>query len=347
MSSLRNSLHRRNHKERSQLAHRSRLGILEKHKDYVLRARDYHSKQDRLTRLRQKAADRNKDEFYFGMNNQRTQKGVHIKDRGNSALPVDMVKVLKSQDENYIRTMRTAGLKKIEKIKEQLSAMADLLRPGSAAIDEEDEEEALDEEDLEILQEAGIIIKPSDKRQQRIKRNPKHIVFAEDEAEARQLAASRKMQTKKDDDAMVVEDTSVDLGWKTADEHPSLKKRKSTSASRDKDEASTEGLLAAEERRELSTMNRSRLLKELSARLHRDKMLRYAEREMEMQKLLMGKGASTKLQGVERVGGKDSDDEDEADSFGGRRGKRASKPQPVDEKAYKPRVYKWRAERKR
>lgn len=71
-SSLRNSLHRRNHKERSQLLNRERLGILEKHKDYVLRARDYHSKQDRITRLRQKAADRNKDEFYFGMNNEKT-----------------------------------------------------------------------------------------------------------------------------------------------------------------------------------------------------------------------------------------------------------------------------------
>ena len=73
MSSLRNSLHRRNHKERSQLAHRARLGILEKHKDYVLRARDYHSKQDRLNRLKQKAADRNKDEFYFAMHRQRTE----------------------------------------------------------------------------------------------------------------------------------------------------------------------------------------------------------------------------------------------------------------------------------
>ena len=72
MSSLRNSLHRRNHKERSQLAHRSRLGILEKHKDYVLRARDFHSKQDRITRLRQKAVDRNRDEFYFGMKGERT-----------------------------------------------------------------------------------------------------------------------------------------------------------------------------------------------------------------------------------------------------------------------------------
>ena len=73
MSSLKNSLHRRSHKERSQLSHRTRLGILEKHKDYVLRARDYHSKQDRLKRLAQKASERNKDEFYFGMNKQRTE----------------------------------------------------------------------------------------------------------------------------------------------------------------------------------------------------------------------------------------------------------------------------------
>lgn len=71
--SLRNSLHRRNHKERSQLAHRSRLGLLEKHKDYVKRARDFHSKQSRIKRLREKAAERNKDEFYFGMVNSKTE----------------------------------------------------------------------------------------------------------------------------------------------------------------------------------------------------------------------------------------------------------------------------------
>lgn len=126
-SSLRNSLHRRNHKERGQLAHRKKFGLLEKHKDYAKRARDYHSKQDRLTRLKQKAAERNKDEFYFSMTKEKTrvswvhharslnliicQGGVHIKDRGNVALPTDMVKVLKTQDENYIRTMRAVGLK--------------------------------------------------------------------------------------------------------------------------------------------------------------------------------------------------------------------------------------------
>lgn len=49
------------------------MGILEKHKDYVLRARDYHSKQERINRLREKAATRNKDEFYFSMTKERTE----------------------------------------------------------------------------------------------------------------------------------------------------------------------------------------------------------------------------------------------------------------------------------
>lgn len=39
------------------------------------------------------------------------QDGVHIKSRGNVALPTDIVKVLKTQDENYVRTMRASGLK--------------------------------------------------------------------------------------------------------------------------------------------------------------------------------------------------------------------------------------------
>lgn len=36
-----------------------------------------------------------------------------MQDRGNVALPVDIVKVLKSQDANYIRTMRTTNAKVI------------------------------------------------------------------------------------------------------------------------------------------------------------------------------------------------------------------------------------------
>lgn len=87
-------------------------------------------------------------------------------------------------------------------------------------------------------------------------------------------------------------------------------------------------------------VHRSRLLKELSARLHRDEQLRYAEREMEMQKLLMGKGGSRKMAGVEEV--KDDKDDEDEDMDEDARPRRSA-----NEKTWKPRVYKWRLERKR
>ena len=95
---------RRNHKERAQPSHRQRLGLLEKHKDYVHRARDYKSKQDRIRKLREKAAFRNKDEFYWGMVKGKTKGGVALGDRGNEALSADVVLLLKTQDVGYIRT---------------------------------------------------------------------------------------------------------------------------------------------------------------------------------------------------------------------------------------------------
>ena len=64
---------KRQHRERSQPANRQRLGLLEKHSDYVKRAKDYHSKEDRIKKLREKAAARNKDEFYFGMVRSKTE----------------------------------------------------------------------------------------------------------------------------------------------------------------------------------------------------------------------------------------------------------------------------------
>ncbi|KAK7064035.1 small-subunit processome [Favolaschia claudopus] len=334
---LRNSIHRRNHKERSQLANRARLGILEKHKDYVKRARDYHSKQDRLTRLRQKAADRNKDEFYFSMSRQTSKGGVHVADRGNVALPQDIVKVLKTQDENYVRTMRAAGLKKIDKIKAQLMNMADLLNPTGES--DEDVEE-LEPEEIETLQAAGVISNRKGKS-----RAPKHIVFVDNEDEARQYASTS--QTSLDVSTQISshmdnsDDQSMDLGWKV----PTKKSRRRDSPSRE--DALAEAEILSDERRELASANRKRLLKELSARLFRDTQLRYAEREFEMQRQMMGKGARRKISGVEAVEGPDSDEEDE-DEVDARRGKRkAPAAKYIDPKTFKPRVYKWRLERKR
>ena len=59
-----------------------------------------------------------------------------------------------------------------------------------------------------------------------------------------------------------------------------------------------------------------------------------------MQRLLMGKGASRKLSGVEEVKDGNEDDEDEDEDVAPRRKK-------VDEKTWKLKVYKWRVERKR
>ena len=93
--------------------------------------------------------------------------------------------------------------------------------------------------------------------------------------------------------------------------------------------------------------NRRRLLKELSARLVRDKQMRYAQREFEMQRLMMGKGARKKLRGAEKVEGHSDEDKEDEDEIDARKGKQRNLMQRVDEKTYKPRVYKWRLERKR
>lgn len=107
-------MQKREHRERGQIA--GRKGFLEKKKDYKLRAADHKSKQRRLKSLREKARDRNEDEFSFKMMNTRTEKGVKIADRGNKALPMSVVKLLKTQDANYLRTT----LQKVKRERQRL-----------------------------------------------------------------------------------------------------------------------------------------------------------------------------------------------------------------------------------
>jgi len=123
MSSLRNAIPRRPHKERSQEHGRRRHGLLEKHKDYSLRAKDHNEKKARLKILRQKAADRNPDEFHFAMLSSKTKNGIKIADRGNKALNSDVVKLLKTQDAGYVRTMLQRSRKERQKLEEEMVLM--------------------------------------------------------------------------------------------------------------------------------------------------------------------------------------------------------------------------------
>lgn len=67
-----------------------------------------------------------------------------------------------------------------------------------------------------------------------------------------------------------------------------------------------------------------------------------------MQRALMGKGGRRKLRGVEKVEGADEDARDNEDTKDDRwsdKGRGGGKV--VDEQTWRPRVYKWKLERKR
>ncbi|KAG9254847.1 small-subunit processome [Emericellopsis atlantica] len=152
MSSMRNAVQRRPHRERAQPLERRRLGLLEKHKDYSKRAKDYNEKKKQLKNLRQKASERNEDEFYFGMLS-RQGPGLRLKegkkwtgnvkgDRGNKTLDQETVRSLKTQDLAYVRTMRNVAAKEVKRLEEQL-----VLSRGYGRYDEDDEKEGADDDD--------------------------------------------------------------------------------------------------------------------------------------------------------------------------------------------------------
>ena len=129
MAKLVHDIQKKQHRERSQVASRARLGFLEKHKDYVKRARNFHQKEATLKILREKAKARNPDEFYYGMNSRRVDEDglmtvARIGPNSMGSLSVDQVKLLKTQDSNYIRTLTQAEAKKLERSKKELTFTA-------------------------------------------------------------------------------------------------------------------------------------------------------------------------------------------------------------------------------
>jgi hypothetical protein len=69
---------------------------------------------------------------------------------------------------------------KIDKLKSQLTAQADLFNPGSLD-DRSDAENDLNEDELQILRDSGIIAGPSTRKARNRRTAPKHIVFVDNE----------------------------------------------------------------------------------------------------------------------------------------------------------------------
>lgn len=111
--------HSKAHRERAQPANRTRFGLLEKKKDYVLRARDFQSKKKRLQAMKVKAAYKNPDEFYFGMVKSRVDKatGKVRQEAEHEQLPFDVIKLMKSQDLKHIQEMIRVNEGKLEAFK--------------------------------------------------------------------------------------------------------------------------------------------------------------------------------------------------------------------------------------
>jgi U3 small nucleolar RNA-associated protein 11 len=141
MSSLRNAIQRRNHKERSQPYERQKWGLLEKRKDYQLRATDHKRKKAALKTLSTLAKTRNPDEFFFAMTSSRTRDGgVRVAERNTAQeLDQDHVKLLKTQDAGYLRLQSAMEQAKIEELRAKCQFVGD--DEGKHTVFVEDQEE--------------------------------------------------------------------------------------------------------------------------------------------------------------------------------------------------------------
>ncbi|KAL6614305.1 hypothetical protein ACP70R_036575 [Stipagrostis hirtigluma subsp. patula] len=140
MSSLRNAIPRRAHKERAQPDARKKFGLLEKHKDYVVRAKAYHRKEETIRKLKEKAAFKNPDEFYFKMINSRTVGGIHKPKPEDNKYTEEELMLLKNKDMGYILQCVQTEKKKIEKLSSMLHEL-DNKRPNKHVYFAEDREE--------------------------------------------------------------------------------------------------------------------------------------------------------------------------------------------------------------
>ncbi|KAJ3140875.1 UTP11-like, U3 small nucleolar ribonucleoprotein [Physocladia obscura] len=292
-SSLRKAAPRKAHRERSQPAARAQLGLLEKKKDYLVRSKDYKEKRARLKKMKEKAAFRNRDEFYFAMINQKTNNGVHIKEQRAERFSVDEQALLKTQDIAYINYQRSVNLKKMERLQTIRH-----VHPIAAEISElkefgllDKEYESLDSDNEDNSNDVGkpetsIAIKKSTGK-------PTHVIFVDDESQVKEFNPIKHFETsanllnQRHNRLRIVSNASNSESKKESSifQGPTLENSADPSVHLDKK----------------TQKQKLRLQNELAAREERELKLRRVHAEMQVQKNLMGKGAKMKI-GVDSLG---------------------------------------------
>jgi U3 small nucleolar RNA-associated protein 11 len=165
MSSFRKISKGRDHKERRQPEARRRLGLLEKHKDYILRARNYHKKEDVIKKLKEKAEEKNVEEYSTLMHSDKIVKGVHIRRRKGVQRTMQSMKVMKTQDLAYFTAKKKAEANRIEKLESSLQLLRDVSK------DEWDDAE---------------------------EKNAKHVVYLDDSKDVKSFTAKEYFATEED-----------------------------------------------------------------------------------------------------------------------------------------------------
>ncbi|GKZ39188.1 hypothetical protein AbraIFM66950_012029 [Aspergillus brasiliensis] len=273
MSSMRNAVQRRNHRERGQLEGREKWGILEKHKDYSLRAKDYNTKKEKLKRLQEKVRDRNPDEFAFGMMSSSSgRQGKHgaTGNRDSAAargLSHDAIKLLKTQDAGYLRTVGERIRRQMEKLEEEVrlqDGMKEIL-DGETGEDKKKEEEDMDDDDMDFDFDFG-----DDEVDQKKNKKSRKLVFADDRKEQRVLKKKKLREEEEDDDDE--EDGDDSFGKQV------MKKSKKQL------EAERQALVEARRARKLKKRAAEARMNKLKALQKQYKEITAAERELDWQR---------------------------------------------------------------
>ena len=113
---LRHVVKRTVHRERAQLSTRSKLGLLEKKKDYQVRAKEHKKRKNYIANLKTKAFLKNPDEFYFKMASTKQRDDGKIELGG--ALSAEQKALARDQDLSYVVHRRQIDLKRVEKLKQ-------------------------------------------------------------------------------------------------------------------------------------------------------------------------------------------------------------------------------------